>query len=157
MQETPPLSIQRERFFLASVVDSSKDSVVTIDFNSIITSWNKAAERLYGYGAKEVIGKSLAIVVLPEDIRQLLVNIERIKHSKNVEIYDTIRIRKGGELINLEIMLSPVKNESDEVIGVSTIARDITAWAKADAALRTSEENSVLLFHKHLSGFIRPT
>ena len=78
--------------------------------------------------------------MLPEDIRQLLVNIERIRNSNDVEIYDTIRIRKGGELIHLEIMLSPVKNDVDEVIGVSTIARDITARAIADAALRNSEE-----------------
>lgn len=121
-------------------MDSSKDSIVTIDFNSIITSWNKAAEHLYGYPAQQAIGKSLSMVMLPEDIMQLLRNIERIRNSKNVEIYDTVRMKKGGELINLEIMLSPVKNDEGEVIGVSTIARDITAWAKTDAALRQSEE-----------------
>jgi PAS domain S-box-containing protein len=86
-----PLSNDQERYFLASVVDSSKDSVVTIDFNSIITSWNKAAEDLYGYPAKEAIGKSLSLVVLPEDIKQLLLNIDRIKNSRAVEIYDTIK------------------------------------------------------------------
>ena len=130
----------QQRLFLAAVVDSSKDSVVTIDFNGIITSWNKAAEDLYGYSAKEAIGKNLSLVVLPEDIKQLLVNIDRIKKSKSVEIYDTIRLRKGGDLIDLEVMLSPVKDDRDEVVGVSTIARDITGWAKADAALRRSEE-----------------
>lgn len=130
----------KERYFLAAVVDSSKDSIVTIDFESTITSWNKAAEDLYGYPAREAVGKGLSLVMLPEDIRQLFVNIERIKNSRNVEIYDTIGIRKGGELINLEIMLSPVKNGKDEVIGVSTIARDITPWVKADTALRKSEQ-----------------
>ena len=140
MTESQTSSLEQQRYFLASIVDSSKDSIVTIDFNSVITSWNKAAEHLYGYPANQAIGKSLSMVMLPEDIRQLLVNIERIRNSNDVEIYDTIRIRKGGELVHLEIMLSPVKNDVDEVIGVSTIARDITAWAIADAALRNSEE-----------------
>lgn len=140
MTQNQPIPTEQQRYFLASVVDSSKDSVVTIDFNSTITSWNKAAEQLYGYPAKQAIGQSLSLVVLPEDIRQLLVNIDRIKNSKTVEIYDTIRIRKGGELVHLEIMLSPVNNDHGEVIGVSTIARDITAWVKADAALHNSEE-----------------
>lgn len=139
MTEISQIAIQKERYFLASIVESSKDSIVTIDFNNIITSWNKAAEDLYGYPANEAIGKELSMVVLPEDIRLLLINIDRIKKNKSVEVYDTIRVRKGGQLIHLEIVLSPVKDEKGEVVGVSTIARDITAWAKADAALRESE------------------
>lgn len=137
---TAILSNPQQIDLLASIVDSSKDSIVSIDLNSIITSWNKAAEDLYGYSAKEAIGQSLCLVVLPEDIKQLLVNIDRIRKSKNVEIYDTIRVRKGGDLINLEVMLSPVKDDENEVIGISTIARDITAWVRADASLRKSEE-----------------
>lgn len=139
--ETPIRSLPTDlqKFFLAAVVDSSKDSVVTIDFNGFITSWNKAAEELYGYSADEAIGKNLSFVVLPEDIKQLLLNIDRIIHSKKVEIYDTIRIHKGGQLINLEVMLSPVKNDQGEVIGVSTIARNITDRVKAENAVRESE------------------
>ncbi|HMJ71084.1 MAG TPA: PAS domain S-box protein [Cyclobacteriaceae bacterium] len=131
--------IEQQRYFLAAVVDSSKDSVVTIDFNGVITSWNKAAEDLYGYPSNEAIGKNLSIVVLPDDIRQLLINIERIKNSTSVEIYDTVRVRKEGAFINLEIVLSPVKNDRGEVIGVSTIARNITEWVKAQEALAKSE------------------
>jgi len=130
--------IEKEKFFLAAVVDSSKDSIVTIDFDGLITSWNKAAEHLYGYPAKEAIGSNLAMVVLPEDIRQLLINIDRIKDSESVELYDTIRIHKGGELMNLEIMLSPVKDDH-HVIGVSTIARNITERVRTQNALAQSE------------------
>lgn len=137
---TALLSIVQQNNLLASIVDSSKDSIVTIDFNARITSWNKAAEDLYGYSAKEALGNNLSLVVLPQDIKQLLVSIDRIKHSKNVEVYDTIRLRKGGELINLKVVLSPVKDDQDEVVGVSTVARDITAWAKAEAAKKISEE-----------------
>lgn len=134
-----PISPEQERHFLAAVVDSSKDSVVTIDFDGMITSWNKSAENLYGYPADEAVGKNLSIVLLPDDIRQLLVNIERIKNSKAVEIYDTVRIHKGGNLMNLEVMLSPVRDERGEVIGVSTIARNITDRVRAEEALRKSE------------------
>jgi len=137
--QTQSLPTEQQRLFLAAVVDSSKDSVVTIDFNGLITSWNKAAEDLYGYPANEAIGKNLSLVVLPDDIRQLLQNIDRIKHSKAVEIYDTIRLHKGGVLINLEVVLSPVKNDQQEVIGVSTVARNITDRVKAENALRESE------------------
>lgn len=136
---TRALETEHERFFLAAVVDSSKDSVVTIDFDGFITSWNNAAEDLYGYSKNEAVGKSLAFVILPEDIMQLLVNIERIKNSRAVEIYDTIRVHKGGELMNLEVRLSPVKNDREEIIGVSTVARNITDRVKAEDALKRSE------------------
>ena len=73
-----PISIDKQRHFLAAVVDSSRDSVVTIDFDGFITSRNKAAEHLYGYPADEAIGKNLSIVVLPEDIKQLLLNTDSV-------------------------------------------------------------------------------
>jgi two-component system, chemotaxis family, CheB/CheR fusion protein len=150
--ETPTLTTEQQRFFLAAVVDSSKDSVVTIDFKGVITSWNKAAEDLYGYPGNEAIGKNLSLVVLPEDIRQLLLNIDRIKHSKAVEIYDTIRLHKGGDLINLEVVLSPVKNDRDEVIGVSTVARNITDRVKVQDTLRKSEERFRALISQTVVG-----
>lgn len=71
------------RYFLAAIVESSEDSIVTIDFNNIITSWNKGAERLYGYSASEVIDKSLTMLMLPEDIKQLLINVDRIKQQES--------------------------------------------------------------------------
>src|SRR4028118_748231 len=82
------------KFFLASIVESLNDSVVSVDFNTIITSWNKGAERLYGYPAEEVIGKSLTILTLPEDLQQILGNIESIKHSKEVKVFETERVHK---------------------------------------------------------------
>lgn len=128
-----------ERYFLAAIVDSSQDSVVSIDFNNFITSWNKAAEHLYGYPASEAVGKELSMVVLPQDLRQLFRNIDIIKHEGRVEIYETVRRHKDGHLMYLEVMLSPVKNESGTVIGVSTIARNITDRKIAEIALQKSE------------------
>ena len=114
------------RFFLAAIVESSEDSIITVDFDGIITSWNKAAERLYGYRADEAIGKSLTALVLPDNLGEVLGNIENVKRSRNVAIFDSVRIRKGGRQMHLEVVMSPVKDDAGDVIGVSTIARDVT-------------------------------
>lgn len=132
--------IEEGKYFLASIVESSQDSVVTINFDSIITTWNKSAEVLYGHPATDAIGKPLSIVTLPQDIKELFRKIDTIKHNQHVQIYDTIRLHKDGHLMNLEIALSPVKGPSGKVVGVSTIARNVTDRVKAEEALRASEQ-----------------
>jgi two-component system CheB/CheR fusion protein len=117
---------EQSKYFLASIVQSSDDAIMTVDFDNTITSWNNAAEHLYGYKAEEVIGKSMLVVVLPDDIRALLNNTQRIIQSRKVETYDIIRLHKDGQHINLEVTLSPIKDAKGEIIGVSTISRDTT-------------------------------
>ena len=95
--------VEETKFFLAAIVESSEDSMITLNFEGIITSWNQAAEKLYGYSADEAIGKSLTVLTLPEDLREVLSNIDKIKHSQKVEIFDTVRVHKDGRQINLEI------------------------------------------------------
>jgi PAS domain S-box-containing protein len=131
------------KFFLASIIESMEDSVVSVDFNSVITSWNKGAERLYGYSAEEVIGKPLTILTLPEDLGELLANIESIKQGGIVKIYETERVHKDGHRIHLSITLSPVKDDSGQIIGVSTIARDITARRSGEASLREASQQLI--------------
>ncbi|MBA3352456.1 MAG: PAS domain S-box protein, partial [Blastocatellia bacterium] len=121
--------------FLGLVVASSKESIVTVDFDRIITTWNPAAEELYGYTAAETIGKPLTMLTLPEDFVQLLANIEKIRNGELVELFETVRIMKGGDNIELEILLSPVSNIDGRVIGVATIARDITERVRLAAAV----------------------
>jgi two-component system CheB/CheR fusion protein len=131
---------EEARFFLAAIVESSEDSIITIDFDGIITTWNKSAERVYGYSAREAVGKPLSLLALPPDLKHVFASADRIKRGEQVSIYDTVRVHKDGHEISLEVTMSPVRNEAGEVIGVSTIARDIAA-RKADAsALRASEE-----------------
>ena len=127
------------RFFLAAIVESSDDSIVSVDFNGTITSWNKAAERLYGYSASEAIGKSLAGLTLPENLAEVLRNIDNVKRSVRVETFNSVRVQNGGRMVHLQVVMSPVKNGAGEVIGVSTIARDNTAHEVAAAELRESE------------------
>jgi two-component system CheB/CheR fusion protein len=125
--------------FLASIVESSQDSVLTVNFNGILTSWNKASEALYGYRAGEVIGRPLSLLTLPQDLVQVLRNTEKIKKEQRVETYETIRVNKDGQALDLEVVLSPVKNASGQVIGVSTVARDITRRKAAEDVLRESD------------------
>jgi two-component system CheB/CheR fusion protein len=87
------------KFFLASIIESLEDSIVSIDFNTVITSWNKGAERLYGYSAEEAIGKPLTILTLPEDLQQVLTNIETVRHGGKVQVYETERVHKDGHHI----------------------------------------------------------
>jgi two-component system CheB/CheR fusion protein len=136
---------EEARFFLASIVESSQDSIITVNFEGIITSWNRSAEMLYGYAAADAIGKPLTMLTLPEDIKEVLANADRVKHSETVESYDTIRVNKGGRQMNLEVVLSPVKDAAGRVIGVSTIARDVTERRRAAEALHESEERLRLL------------
>jgi PAS domain S-box-containing protein len=117
---------EEAKFFLAAIVESSEDSIVTVNFDGKITSWNKGAERVYGYPAGEAIGQPLNMLIFSQDLKDLLSNIDKIKHGEKVGIFDTVRLNKDGQEINLEIIMSPVKDASGQIIGVSTFARDIT-------------------------------
>jgi two-component system CheB/CheR fusion protein len=122
------------RSFLAAIVESSQDSIVTINFDGIITTWNQAAETLYGYAPLQAIGQPLTMLTLQEDLGMLLSYTDRVKHSQKVEIFNTVRVNQDGRLMHLEIMMSPVKDPAGLVIGVSTIARDVTARKRAEDA-----------------------
>lgn len=133
--------IEISKIFLASIVESSQDSIVTINFDNVITSWNKAAEQLYGYEAEDAIGKPLTMLTLPAELKETLSKIEKIKQNETVEIFDTIRINKKGHYMNLEVVLSPIKDVTDKIMGVSTIARDVTKRRQAEALLEDTQKN----------------
>lgn len=121
--------------FLAAIVESTQDSVLTVNLEGIITSWNKASEALYGYPAGEAIGQSLNKLNLPQDLTQP----EKSNQFQRVEAYETVRINKDGQELKLEVVLSPVKDAAGQLIGVSTVARDITQRKAAEEALRESD------------------
>ncbi|MBO0952943.1 CheR family methyltransferase [Fibrella forsythiae] len=123
---------QEVKYFLASVVESSQDSIMTTNFDGIITSWNRAAEALYGYSAGEVIGQPVTMLTLPQDLAQALGNIDKIQQAQQVAIFETERLSKAGRKISLELVLSPVNDERGRVIGVSTVGREITSRKQAE-------------------------
>ena len=120
---------------LASIVESSDDAIISKDLNGIITSWNKGAERLFGYMAEEIIGKSITTLIPPDHLDEERTIIERIRRGQRIEHYETVRQRKHGSLINISLSVSPIKNAAGKIVGASKIARDITERKRAEAQI----------------------
>lgn len=121
---------------LASIVEWSFDAIISKDLNSIITSWNPAATRLFGYTEEEAVGKSV-LMLIPEHLQAEEVSIiERIRRGEAVESFETTRRRKDGSLVAVSITISPIKNARGRIIGASKIARDITAAKEDERRIR---------------------
>ncbi|WP_263417985.1 PAS domain S-box protein [Terriglobus albidus] len=124
---------------LAAIVESSDDAIVGKDLRGIVTTWNPAAERMFGYSAKEMIGRSITAVIPPElhdDERKIL---ETIGRGERIERQETVRVTRNGERLDVSLTISPVRDEAGRVIGAASIARDITQEKKTERALRMTE------------------
>jgi PAS domain S-box-containing protein len=120
--------------WLASVVDSSDDAIVSKNLDGVIRSWNKGAERVFGYAAEEAIGKPITIVIPIDRHDEERTILTRIRQGERTDNFETIRQRKDGSLIVISLTVSPVRNANGEIIGASKIARDISeAEAKSGA------------------------
>jgi PAS domain S-box-containing protein len=118
---------------LASIVESSDDAVVSKDPNGIVTSWNQAAQRIFGYTAEEMIGRPIATLIPEDRTGEEVLILERIRRGERVDHYETVRQRKDGSLIDVSLTISPVKDESGRVAGASKIVRDITERKETQA------------------------
>jgi two-component system, NtrC family, sensor kinase len=125
--------------FLASLVESSQDAIVGMNPEGIIMSWNRGAEDLYGYGAKEMIGQSAAALI-PRDCLEDFRTLNNIRRGERISGYETFRIRKDGRRVDVSLAISPVFDRDGKVTGVVSIARDITQRKQAEQALQSSEE-----------------
>ena len=135
----------RERLFSAAV-ESSDDAIVMQSLDAIITGWNPAAERLYGYSAEEAIGQPTSIIV-PADRREQGKDIlERISRGEPVERFETVRLRKDGRSVEISLSLSPIRGPSGEIIGASGSARSLTEARRAERALQQQLEERRQLF-----------
>ena len=131
---------ERATGLLAAIVDSSDDAIVSKDLDGMITSWNKAAERIFGYPAEEAVGRHVTLII-PDDRREEEGDIlSRLKRGERVDHFQTIRVRKDGSTLDVSLTISPVRDSSGRVIGASKVARDITTQRRAEIALRESEE-----------------
>jgi len=130
---------ERVRALLAAIVASSEDAVVSKTLEGIVTSWNAAAERLFGYTAAEMIGQSITRII-PENLQYEEVDIlAKLRQGSRIERYETVRRRKDGELVDISLTISPVRDSSGVVIGAAKVAHDITARRRAEFALKERE------------------
>jgi PAS domain S-box-containing protein len=124
---------------LAAIVESSDDAIVSKDLNGIITSWNKSAERIFGWTEEEIVGRSVLTIIPPELHRDEPTILAKIRAGERIEHFETVRVGKNGKRIDISLTVSPVKDQNGKIIGAAKIARDITQQKKLEAALRTTE------------------
>jgi PAS domain S-box-containing protein len=120
---------------LAAIVQFSDDAIISKDLDGIITSWNNGAERLFGYSAEEVIGKSITILMPPERQDEEGTILRLIRRGHRIEHYETVRQRKDGSLVDISLTISPLRDAEGKIIGASKIARDITERKRSEAQM----------------------
>lgn len=127
---------------LAAIVENSDDAIVGETLDGVITNWNRGATALYGYEPEEVIGQPVSLLVPPDQVDEVPDILERIRRGERVVHYDTVRQRNDGRLVEVSLSVSPIKGSGGEVLGASTIARDITERRRTDAIFRALVESA---------------
>ena len=125
--------------WLAAIVESSDDAIIGKTLDGVITSWNAGAEKIYGYPAREVIGKSIVLLIPSERENELPEILEKIGRGEHIHHYETIRLRKDGKRIRISLTISPIYDPNGTITGASTIARDITEQRMAEEQLRQNQ------------------
>ncbi|MGA8588851.1 MAG: PAS domain S-box protein [Pseudolabrys sp.] len=131
------LAEQQLRSLLASIVETSDDAIVSKNLDGVITSWNRGAERVFGYSAGEVVGQPITIVIPEDRQREEREILTRLGQGERIDHYETIRLRKDGSLIVVSLSVSPVKNAEGKIVGASKIARDITEQRRGQEQIAT--------------------
>ncbi|MBO0722028.1 MAG: PAS domain S-box protein [Blastocatellia bacterium] len=124
---------------LAAIVESSDDAIIGTTLQGIITSWNKGAEKLFGYSEGEILGQPLTTLIPPERQGEEATILERLGRGERIDHYETVRLRKDGSTLNLSLTISPIKDSGGRIIGATEIARDIREVKLLDEALRRGE------------------
>jgi PAS domain S-box-containing protein len=137
---TQKRKLEEDALRLAAIVESSDDAIASKDLNGIVTTWNHSAEKLFGYKAEEIIGKPITLIIPPELQQDENVILDKIRRGEKIEHFETIRVHKNGQRIDVSLTISPMKDDYGKVIGAAKIVRDITEKKKIDRALRVTEK-----------------
>lgn len=129
-------------YWLSAIIESAEDAIISKTLEGTIMSWNRGAERIFGYTADEAIGKSVTILIPPDHINEEPSILARIKRGERVEHYETVRVAKGGRLIDISLTVSPIKDGTGTIIGASKVARDISERRRSDAAF--AEQSAII-------------
>ena len=139
---------------LAAIVESSDDAIIGKDVNGAILTWNRGAERLYGYTASEMKGRSIAVLIPEDRPDELATLLARVRAGERVEHHETVRRTKDGRRVDVSLTVSPVSDDAGHIVGAATIARDITARKRAEMALRASEQRWRSIIDSAVDGII---
>jgi PAS domain S-box-containing protein len=154
-------SMMREhaaRARLAAIIDSSEDAIIAKDLNGVVTDWNEAAERMFGYTHEEIVGRSILTIMPPELQHEEAVILAKIRSGERIDHYETVRLHKSGKRLEVSLSLSPIRDLRGRIIGASKIAREISERRRADteramlAAIVESSEDAII--SKNLDGII---
>jgi PAS domain S-box-containing protein len=126
---------ERTTGLLAAIVDSSEDAVISKTLDGTITTWNKGAQRIFGYSAEEAIGHPITMLIPPERLDEETTILARLKRGERIDHFETVRVRKDGVRVHISLTISPVKDSHGRIIGASKIARDITGRKQDEQAL----------------------
>jgi PAS domain S-box-containing protein len=157
-EESAPWVQEHGNAWLAAIVESSDDAIVSKDLDGVVTSWNPAAERIFGYTAEEMIGQSIARIIPADQLEEEKLILSRVRSGQRIEHFQTVRQRKDGSHVYLSISVSPVRDASGTIIGASKIARDITSQHDGErirgllAAIVESSDDAII--SKDLNGTI---
>jgi PAS domain S-box-containing protein len=120
---------------LAGIIESSDDAIISKDLNGIVTSWNRGAERIFGYTAQEMIGSPIATIADPSNPGEMPEILERIRRGQRIDHFQTRRRAKNGDLVDISLTVSPIRDSEDRIIGASKVARDITPQMRSQETL----------------------
>jgi PAS domain S-box-containing protein len=130
---------------LASIVESADDAIVSKDLTGTILSWNRGAERLFGYGEYEVVGRSIRVIIPPDRLAEEKHILERLSRGEHIEDFETVRRRKDGSLVEISLTVSPIRDDDGKIIGASKIARDISQRKRTEEQLRKQTQRLDIL------------
>jgi PAS domain S-box-containing protein len=131
---------EEERARLAAIVESSDDVIIGKTLDGVITSWNRGAEKIYGYSAAEAVGQPVSMLVPPERPDEIPSILGTIRRGEKVDHFETERVAKDGRRLNISLSVSPIRNVAGDIVGAATIARDITERKRAEEAVRQARE-----------------
>ncbi|HEX4521856.1 MAG TPA: SpoIIE family protein phosphatase [Gaiellaceae bacterium] len=134
--------------YFAAVVATSSDAIVSKDLDGTVTSWNKSAERIFGYPSSEIVGKNIRLLIPPELQAEEDEIVDRLRSGGFIEHYETVRLTCDGRRLDVSLSISPIKNEAGEVIGAAKIARDITPRKLAEEQLRATTAKFESVFNQ---------
>src|ERR1044071_1455816 len=118
---------EQAQALLAAIIASSDDAIISKDLNGIVRSWNQSAERIFGYTSEEMIGKSITVLFPPDRLDEEPKILDQLRRGQRVDHFETVRTRKDGRQLDVSVTISPVKDPTGRIIGVSKVARDISS------------------------------